>query len=405
MLTRVATIDLSRPLERLFIDWRYDQLLATFTWGPLPLGNVSLEAPPNRQISPRALRQSAADYLGWELLERSTAGTLEPAISDKPGISVVVCTRDRPLSLKRCLDALAGLDYPDYEVVVVDNGSKEPAVAQTIAAAGLPHIRETRQGLDWARNCGIRASKNPIVAFVDDDAIASRGWLLGIARGFSDPEVSVVTGLVLPAELETQAQLDFERYGGMGKGFRPFSIRREELSASERYWASSWGVGTNMAFRRSVFEAVGDFDVALDAGTPTRGAGDIEFLERVVSSGRMLRYEPMAFVRHVHRRDLSSLNRQIYDNGRSFASYLMTVSRRSPGERRNVARFALRDWIGGWLLRRIWRGVRYRDRETLRLASRELRGMLSAPIAYRRSRRMADRHRLEETSDESRLPQ
>jgi hypothetical protein len=82
-----------------------------------------------------------------------------------------------------------------------------------------------------------------------------------------------VTGLVLPAELESPAQVAFERYGGMGKGFVPKTTRRAALADRSLLWASQWGVGTNMAFRRALFAEIGGFDPALDVGTPAGGGG------------------------------------------------------------------------------------------------------------------------------------
>jgi hypothetical protein len=250
-------------------------------------------------------------------------------------------------------------------------------------------VREETPGLDWARNRGIQETQYAIIAYIDDDALAGAGWLRGIAYGFQDPKVLVVTGAVLAAELETQAQNDFERYGGMCKGFTGFTIRASSLSGRQLFWASNWGVGTNMAFRRALFEAIGDFDVALDVGTPTNGAGDIEFFYRTVSAGYALRYEPAAMVRHVHRRDNESFQRQVYNNGRSFAAYLLTIARKQPLLRAQVARFALRWWVWHWLLRRLYVGISKRDKETLNLALTELRGCISGPLAYRRALQVA----------------
>jgi GT2 family glycosyltransferase len=212
-----------------------------------------------------------------------------------------------------------------------------------------------------------------------------------VAQGFEDPEVMVVTGLVLSAEIETPAQSDFERYGGMSKGFVNKTIRRDELSDQALFWSSTWGVGTNMAFRRTLFEAIGDFDVALDVGTPASGAGDIEFFYRTVAAGYTLRYEPAAMVRHVHRRDDASLKRQIYNNGRSFAAYLLTIARNQPRRRVAVLRFALRWWVWDWLLRRLLSSLIRRDRWTFRFALAELWGSCSALWAYRESQKVAVR--------------
>jgi hypothetical protein len=134
----------------------------------------------------------------------------------------------------------------------------------------------------------------------------------------------------------------------MSKGFTGFSIRKAQLAYTALFWASEWGVGTNMAFRKELFEAIGEFDVALDVGTPSGGGGDLEYFFRCVAAGYTLRYEPTALVRHVHRRDKESLDRQIYQNGRSFPAYLMTIARNNPDLRFQVFRFGLQHWLWSW---------------------------------------------------------
>jgi hypothetical protein len=177
----------------------------------------------------------------------------------------------------------------------------------------------------------------------------------------------------------------------MSKGFVPYTIRRQGLSRRDSFWASNWGVGANMAFRRSLFDAIGGFDIALDVGTPTNGAGDIEFFYRTVSMGHALRYEPAAMVRHIHRRDRASLRRQVYNNGRSFPAYLLTIARKEPQRRWEVLWFALRWWIWQWLLRRVLVSITHRDGWTFRMALTELSGAFSAVRAYREAQQIAAR--------------
>jgi glycosyltransferase involved in cell wall biosynthesis len=394
VLTKLAEIDLKKPLQPIYVDARYSQLSVVVCWGYLPLGMMHFQChSASRTISVEQLQSEALQTVGWQIWEQAVAGTLdklnENTDRSRPPISVVVCTRDRPLSLEHCLQALAQLDYPAYEVVVVDNCSRDATVAQAVARSGFRCVREDTPGLDWARNRGIKETKYDIVAFIDDDALAAPGWLRGVAHGFEDPEAMVVTGMALPAEIETPAQGDFERYGGMSKGFVGQTIRRDELNDQALFWASSWGVGTNMAFRRALFEAIGGFDVTLDVGTPIGGAGDIEFFYRTVAAGYTLRYEPAAMVRHVHRRDSASLQRQVYYNGRSFTAYLLTIGRNEPGKRAAILQFALRRWVWDWLLRRLISGLIKRDRWTLRFALTELWGSCSALEAYRKSQKRA----------------
>jgi glycosyltransferase involved in cell wall biosynthesis len=71
------------------------------------------------------------------------------------------------------------LDYPEYEVVVVDNASRDPAVAEVVAQSGCRYVREDGPGLNWARNRGIEEANHDLIAFIDDDALAASGWLRG----------------------------------------------------------------------------------------------------------------------------------------------------------------------------------------------------------------------------------
>ncbi len=392
MFIKFTEIDLKKPLLPIYVDRRYNRLFVLVSWGYLPLGLIQLAClPDSRFFTLERLNNEILQNFGWKIWEQAIAGTLdslnENPVYQLPPISVVVCTRDRPLLLEQCLDSLKQLDYPTSEIIVIDNCSRNKSVAQIVAKSGFRYAREDRSGLDWARNKGIDESRYNIIAFIDDDALATKGWLRGIAQGFKNPDIMAVTGNVLPAEIETPAQNDFERYGGMSKGFISYTIRAEDLGVKALFWASSWGVGANMAFRRQLFEAVGYFDVALDVGTATNGAGDLEFFYRTVSNGYLLRYEPAAIVRHLHRRDQMSLNKQIFNNGRSFGCYLMTNFRNEPHRRIAVSWFALRWWILDWILRRLFIGIKKRDRETLRLAATELRGCLSAPWAYWKSRK------------------
>lgn len=394
MLTKCVEIDISIPIQPIYVDNRYQHIFALICWQSRPLGVLVLPCHPElRTFSTEQLKQAILKQFGWGIWEEAVSGTLErpelPYSRPLPSISVVVCTRDRARSLQKTLQSLAKLDYAEYEVVVVDNCSRDDSTARAVAESGFRYVREMRPGLDWARNRGVLEARYDIIAFIDDDALATRGWLRGIAYGFRDPTVMVVTGAVLAAEIETAAQHDFERYGGMSKGFVPYTIRRQELRSRDLFWASNWGVGANMALRRAVFNAINGFDVALDVGTATCGGGDIEFFYRAVAGGYALQYEPTAVVWHTHRRDQASFRRQIYNNGRSFASYLMTISRNEPQRRRAVLWFGTRWWLWNWLIMRIFVSFGKRDWWTLRLALTEFRGACSAPKAYQAAQLIA----------------
>ena len=304
-----------------------------------------------------------------------------------PRVSVIVCTKDRADSLEACLTSLAKLDYREYEVVVVDNASATDTTRDVSSRFPVRYVREERPGLDWARNRGIGESQYEIVAFTDDDVEVDSGWLRGIARAFSDPEVMLVTGLIAPAELATPAQVTFEfAYGGMGKGFVERRWDPQLLTAHDLLSAHELGAGANMAFRRSVFEKIGVFDTALDVGTPAHGAGDLDMFHRVLASGGVAHYQPDALVWHRHRRDFKGLWRQLQDNGRSFGAYLFTryvAARRGSGPLtpREVVGYAIRIWLA-WRVGRVVRRFLRRDQLALPLQVAEWTGVLKAPWAY-----------------------
>ncbi len=349
-----------------------------------PLGWVTVEQPASRitiEQQDEALRRQLAGPVFREATARALrAGAPAPPL---PPISVVVCTRDREALLAECLAALAGLDYPEYEVLVVDNASVRPETARLAAARSVRCVREDRPGLDWARNRGIAEARHGIIAFTDDDVRVDPQWLRAVAAGFVDPETMLVTGLIAPLELETPAQVAFEyAYGGMDKGCTPRRWGPGPLPPGARLSSHHLGAGANMAFRRTVFAQVGTFDTGLDVGTPSHGGGDLDMFFRVIAAGHVARYLPGALVWHRHRREMPALRRQLRDNGRAFGTYLLTRLAARDGVRRGeVVRYAAGTW-GSWLVGRVVRRFRRREMLPLWLQAEELLGACASPWAW-----------------------
>jgi O-antigen biosynthesis protein len=246
-----------------------------------------------------------------------------------PSATVVVASRDGERTLAACLDSLLALDYPRYEIVVVDSASRNGGVAALVAgrrgAGSVTYVREDTPGLALAHNRGLREASGSIVAFTDDDVIVDSRWLAQLAKGFDvAPHVACVTGPILPLELETSAQLWAEAYWGLGKGFerRVFGRRGPLGERMYPYAAGVFGSGANMAFRTSVLRDLGGFDPALGTGRPAAGGDDLASFFDVVSAGHRLVYEPTALLRHRHRPDYRSLERQAYAYGSGLAAHL-----------------------------------------------------------------------------------
>src|SRR5262249_45136191 len=149
-----------------------------------------------------------------------------------------------------------------------------------------------------------------------------------------------------------------------------------------RLWASACGVGANMAFRKSVLEKLGGFNVALDVAMPTRGGGDIEMFHRVIANGGTLAYAPAAIVWHEHRATWEGLARQLRDNGSGFMAYLMVCREARTVGRVAWLRFVLVSWALKWLLWRIVRPGRHRRW----LVVEEIIGAVQGSRRYRKAK-------------------
>ena len=275
-----------------------------------------------------------------------------------PLVTVAVCTRDRPEDIRRCLAAICQLDYPNLDLLVIDNAPQTEAT-RVLIKADYPQVRyarEPRPGLDWARNRAILEAKGEIIAYTDDDVVVDSGWVKGLAQVFAENSaVMAVTGLVVPYELETEAQVLFESYGGFGRGFeRKWYSKTTDALFWQWFGAGQFGTGANMAYRRSVFETIGAFDPALDVGTITNGGGDLEMFIRVLISGHTLVYEPRAMIRHRHRREYEQLRRQISYNGIGLYSLFSCLTTAYPDHWFSL--FYIRIWwLAWWHVRRLVR--------------------------------------------------
>jgi GT2 family glycosyltransferase len=246
--------------------------------------------------------------------------------------SLIICTRDRPEQLRRCLQSTAHLSFQPAEIIVVDNGSRREdtrSVAQDFPK--VHYVVEPVTGLSRARNTGIRASTCPLVAFTDDDIILTRDWLFHLVHALHDPTVAAASGLVFPAEMRTEAQVLFEQgFGGFHQGYEPRTYGPEFIRSTGRKAAPVWSVcaGGNMIVRRETFDSLGLFDERLGAGA-AGCSEDSEFWYRILANGGKCAYAPAAAVHHYHREDLESLRLQIFMYMRGHVAALLAQFARS----------------------------------------------------------------------------
>jgi GT2 family glycosyltransferase len=226
------------------------------------------------------------------------------------------------------------------QIVVVDNSRHRTAEAVSARFSGVAYLHEPRPGLSVARNAGVRASKGALIAFTDDDVEPSPSWTMEIVRAFSGAAIDAVTGLVLPARLDTPAQCYFQfKMGGFGSECVPLIFDRRFLDETKATGAQVWriGAGANMAFRRSVFERVGLFDERLGAGA-SGCSEDSELWYRLIADGGACLFEPRAFVVHHHREQWAELRRQVraYMKGHVSALFVQAARHRHGGNIRRI---------------------------------------------------------------------
>ncbi len=310
----------------------------------------------------------------------------------RPLVSVVICTLNRPRQLQNALDALLALSYPNFEIVVVDNGPQDASTANMIReryseTANLRYEAEPMRGLSAARNRGIDAAKGEILAFTDDDIIVDRFWLSSLVGGFDEEgTIACVTGLTLASELESPAQTIFEQYGAFNKGYEARLFKRDANPASTilyPYTAGVFGGGGNSAVRLDCFPHGLRFDRRLGPGSMAFGAEDLDIIMQTILGGKFIQYVPGAIAWHEHRRSYPDLRWQLFTYGAGFTALLTKWSIKDFRILLDLLRLAPR--VVTSRLQKVPSVEGGSHRLSKELRRLELLGFLYGPIAYLRS--------------------
>lgn len=208
------------------------------------------------------------------------------------GVSVIIPTRGRPDLIGRSVAAVLANDYPDFDVTVVDQSDDDRtgAVVREMATrdARLRYLHTLPPGLSRAYNVGSRATRAPILAFTDDDCVASTTWVSSIASAFAEqPDAEMLYGTVaLPAELAAHA------------GQVPVLPIGSAARLDRRNGSLIYGMGANFALRRTLLDKTGGFDEVLGGGGPLRSSQDFDLQYRAYLAGATVLLRPEVSVDH-----------------------------------------------------------------------------------------------------------
>ncbi|BAT55817.1 putative glycosyl transferase [Nostoc sp. NIES-3756] len=356
---KILDIDLSEDIPELNIEPNYQGIYAVFWWRGIPLGDreifasdLPLRASALRNLAIEAITPAIGDRLLKNGFKAPLPVTYPDPAWDKPpdfhallalqqplqqlqqtyaqpvnnSISVVICTRNRPEQLARCLRSLLNLSQPPQQIIVVDNAPSDDTTREIVAQIPqVQYVLEPIPGLSKARNTGIHHATGEIIAFTDDDVEVHPDWCVRLQQAFVNPQVLAVTGLMLPAELETEAQYIFHKGSGSSAwDYRAINHDMQFFENMKHRGVPVWriGAGANMAFRRQAFELVGYFDERLGAGA-SGCSEDSEMWYRILAEGWICRYEPTSVVFHYHRRDIEAFKSQAYQYMRGHVTALL----------------------------------------------------------------------------------
>jgi glycosyltransferase involved in cell wall biosynthesis len=372
MPTHVAELEISRGVPPLDPPAHVGGVLLLVRRQGRPLGLVRL----------RGAAHVRADHLARAVEEQVDLRDGPPlAEHDGARLSVVVCTRDRPEELRRCLEALRPLHVAGHQVVVVDNAPGDARAERLCAAYPYHYLLEPTPGLNRARNRGLAASRHEVVAFTDDDCEPDPRWPAALAGAYADQRVGAATGLVLPRELETRSQERFEAYCANRRTFRPQVFAAPETPPCA---AGVAGMGANMSFRRALLVELGGFDPRFDGGMPTLSGGDTETFARVLARGHHIAYRPDALVWHRHRREPAALRRVVFGYG--VGLYAVLAKRWLEDGDRGAWTTGLR-WLLGPPVKAAWNAIRRRPATPPDLLLMEALGAVLGPARYRAANR------------------
>ncbi|MFQ5977095.1 MAG: glycosyltransferase family 2 protein [Candidatus Heimdallarchaeota archaeon] len=236
--------------------------------------------------------------------------------------SIIVCTKDRPEHLNRCLSSIRASDPLFDEILIVDNGSQDKEAVSLVASEyDASYMYFPQRGLARARNFGISKSQGDILIFADDDFSVKDGWIENLLPAYKNPKVGCCAGRMI-ALRKDRLSLAYEESMSFDRGNQRREFRQQDLRLSNLFSPFTmlgqkrlldktplpYAVGYGFfSFRKSILTRVGLFDPSLGRGTPGVGGDDVDLYYRILKAGYTIIYEPRAQILHNHRSTFESI--------------------------------------------------------------------------------------------------
>jgi GT2 family glycosyltransferase len=247
-------------------------------------------------------------------------------------VSVVIATYNRRDLLLGCLAAVSRLEYPDFEVIVADDGSTDGSI--DAARQLFPQVRylphPTNTGEPGARNRGVRAATGDLIAFTDDDCLPPRDWLQRHARYYDDPRIAAAGGPQICRSPNFYEAFDVAQW----------TIRFDRLETIERIRQYEHLLTGNLSVRRDVFAQIGPFDEQFRSGC------DSDFIRRLSRAGYHFVRDPDLQVDHLKVHDFRGYIRFRFQ--RALGSLLIDVKEGTLRARRFVPVLNLVQTLDNW---------------------------------------------------------
>ncbi len=275
-------------------------------------------------------RRDRSPKLAFDAVARVFSDHLPPPLAAAPKATVVVAAYNAASTLGECLSSIRALSYPDYETIVIDDGSTD-STSEIAGQSGVRKIRVEHNGLAAARNAGVDAASNEseIVAFIDADARADRDWLYHLVETIKRRDAAAAAGPNFAPDPQSEGAAAMAAAPGLPREVRAGDDRLAQLC------------GCNMAITKAALRKVGRFDPMF-----TAAGDDVDLSWRLAASNETLAYAPGAVVIHERRATLAAYLRQQrgygIGEGLLFRKYPLRIADQD-------AMYAGPSWIGSLL--------------------------------------------------------